>query len=126
MPTINRLPKKERNNQRNEHTDERELRKKAYNSAIWRKVRALYIREHPLCEKCLENGIVNAGSAEFPLNVHHIRSPFLNNEINWDLLGDNNNLMTLCQQCHQKIHHKEDQRTAEEIIEELNKMLNGN
>ena len=124
MPTIQRLTKsKKEKNQRDEKADQRLLRHKAYNSSTWKKARAYYIKEHPLCEDCLARGIINAGSLEQPLNVHHIRSPFANNEINWALLGDTDNLMTLCPECHARRHNKSDDKTPEEILAELEELL---
>ena len=124
MPTIQTLKRtKAQKNQRDEGVDQRVLRHKAYNSAIWKKARAFYIKEHPLCEDCLAKGKVNAGSLDMPLNVHHIRSPFANNEINWALLGDTDNLMTLCPECHAKRHNKPNEKDPEEILAELEELL---
>ena len=54
MPTLNLQKKtKKEINQRNENTASREMRRKAYNNPEWRKLRDIYIKEHPLCEDCL-------------------------------------------------------------------------
>lgn len=130
MPTINKLQhqKREGESQRNEHTPERVLRQKAYQSAEWKKIRKVYLIQHPLCEECLSKGIINAGTLEQPLSIHHLKSPFQNGEINWALLTDIENLRTLCPKCHQEEHLKQkygDSRTPEKIIEDLERLLNG-
>lgn len=59
----------------------------------WRKIRAKYVKAHPLCEMCLEEGRL------VPVTeVHHIKPK---NEGGSD---DFENLMSLCHSCHQKIH----------------------
>ena len=52
MATINKLPKKEKA-QRTDNTPMRELRRTAYNSTTWRRLREVYMHQHPLCEECL-------------------------------------------------------------------------
>ena len=71
MPTLNLQKKtKKETNQRNEHTPNRELRHKYYNTPEWKKLRETYIKEHPLCEDCLNEGKVVPAE-----DIHHIRSP---------------------------------------------------
>lgn len=130
MAWINKPERKPKAPRINNPDDEnRALRAKAYNSKIWRKVRIVYLQQHPICEKCLEKGIVNAGSVEQPLSIHHKKSPFQDGKINWELLGDMDNLMTLCPQCHQEEHNLKkygDSASPEKIIEILDELLNGN
>lgn len=61
----------------------------------WRKVRGLYVKQHPLCEKCLKEGKITAVN-----EVHHIK-PLSQG-------GSNkfSNLMSLCQSCHTKTHYE--------------------
>lgn len=123
-PTINLPKRKEKTNQRNEHTDTRELRRKTYNDTRWKKLRILYLQQHPLCEECLSRGVVNAGSQANPLQVHHKKSPFYKNEVNWQLFLDENNLETICSECHGKIHAKEQGHISpEEIIRQLEELF---
>lgn len=84
-----------------------------YNSPSWKKTREAYKSyRRGLCERCLENGIVRAG-----VEVHHIK-PLTQKNINdptitlaWD------NLMLLCTQCHDEVHHrKRDVRTHKRFI----------
>ena len=97
MPTIVKLQsrKQEGENQRNEHTPERELRKELYNTTLWRKARLFHLKSEPLCQECLREGTVYAGTGGNSLQVHHIKSPFQNGKINWDLALDQNNLETI-------------------------------
>lgn len=123
MPWINKTPKKPKSTTHKE-TDMRALRKIAYNNTQWRKVRQTYIQNHPVCEECLKKGIVNAGTMENPLSVHHIRSPFAKGVIDYDLLLDDHNLETVCQQCHADIHNEEHgYQSPEKIIAILDDLL---
>lgn len=62
-----------------------------YSSTRWRKLRASYIAEHPLCEECWAKGLTVVA-----IDVHHKRErrdiPEL--AFDWD------NLQALCKQCH--------------------------
>ena len=61
----------------------------------WRRIRAMYVKQHPLCEECLKQGKL------VPVEeVHHIvpLSQGGNNKFS--------NLMSLCRSCHTKIHFK--------------------
>lgn len=91
--------------------DARKNRSKYYRMKQWRDLSKWYMRCHPLCEECLKNGedkdevIVNAADA-----VHHIQSPFesgLDEAMTLKRLLDPNNLMSLCNECHSKIHNEE-------------------
>lgn len=74
---------------------------KYYNSAAWHALRNSYIREQPLCERCLEHDIIRPAT-----EIHHI-IPFsqgVNAEERWSLLLDENNLKALCHECHKLMH----------------------
>lgn len=120
MPTIQLLDKKERPPRNN--TDRRALRKKAYADSRWcgkNGVRNVYFSTHPLCEECLKKGKVKAGE-----NVHHKKSPFKNNEVDWNLFLDPNNLETVCRECHAEIHMEEEGNiTAKKMIEILDDLF---
>lgn len=119
MPTINRIPKKEHKWTEIENTEAKKLRTKAYNYTPWRKLRDTYIKEHPLCAECLKHGKVTPAE-----DIHHIRTPFQQGEINYNLLMDENNLMALCKECHGNIHSgKKDNRSPMEIIEALDALF---
>ena len=65
--------------------------KKRYGSA-WRKIRARFLAEHPLCEQCRKEGRLTKAT-----EVHHI--------VPLDHGGthDESNLMALCKPCHSRI-----------------------
>lgn len=76
-----------------------------YRSSAWRKCRAEFVKARGgLCERCLARGIINAGTREMPLQVHHkvkltrdnISDPAIT--LNWD------NLTLLCKECHDAEH----------------------
>ena len=122
MPTLNLQKKtKKEINQRNENTASREMRRKAYNNTEWRKLRDTYIKEHPLCEDCLDKGKVVPAE-----DVHHIRSPFQNGECNKALLLDYNNLMALCKQCHNKRHNPNQAPKIQDVLRQLADLLDEN
>ena len=60
----------------------------------WKRIRDSYIKEHPLCEKCLGEGKVTLAA-----EVHHILP------VSRGGTHSRDNLMALCQSCHNKIHH---------------------
>ena len=59
----------------------------------WRRIRGIYIKAHPLCEKCLKEG-----RAVRAVEVHH-RIPLADGGTH-----DEHNLQALCKECHSKIH----------------------
>ena len=59
----------------------------------WQRIRKLYADTHPFCEKCYEHGIITPVE-----HVHHIK-PLTEGGTN-----DYDNLMSLCQSCHSRIH----------------------
>lgn len=61
----------------------------------WKKIRASYAREHPLCEKCFEEGKVTMMD-----EVHHIVP------VSKGGTHDRANLMSLCRSCHTKMHRE--------------------
>ena len=63
--------------------------------ARWAKIRNIYIREHPFCERCQSKGINKLSTL-----VHHIKPISEGGDDRYD------NLMALCDKCHNEIHHK--------------------
>ena len=119
MAWINKPEKKKRNSFERKETDMRQLRKKAYNTTEWRKLREVYMREHPICEKCLEKGKITPAE-----DIHHKISPFRGGEVNYGLLLDHDNLMAVCKECHAAIHNKQQGHvSAEEIIRVLDELF---
>lgn len=100
MPTIYKPSKKNQPNKGNQYDKERQ---KIYNSERWRKLRAWKFACNPLCEMCLKES--RTVPAE---DIHHIIS-FMStaNTVQRKLLAyDYDNLVSLCKQCHQKVHNK--------------------
>lgn len=82
---------------------------KYYNSNTWRKLRHAYLVEHPLCEECIKSGKVTPAE-----EVHHIK-PISTGKTDLEMMSiayDSNNLMSLCQSCHKKIHKNLRQNTT--------------
>lgn len=119
MPTIN-IPKKEpKDKKERNQTENRKLRAKAYNNSTWKKLRETYLKEHAVCQMCIGKGKITPATS-----VHHIKSPFQNGEINWNLLLDYTNLMSVCHECHADIHNEQNgNKTVATIIEELDKLF---
>ena len=99
MPTINRkqirpqLVQYKHDNQSAEY----------YNSSAWHSLRNDYYSKNPLCECCMAHDVVK--SAE---HVHHKRK-FLSgitDDERWQLLLDEQNLMSVCAKCHSTLHSK--------------------
>ena len=59
----------------------------------WKRIRDRYIYLHPLCEECQKEGRINPAK-----EVHHILP------IKKGGTHSRDNLMSLCQSCHNKIH----------------------
>ena len=120
MPVINKAPKKPRAPRRN--TDMRELRRKTYSNTTWRKLRDTFMKEHPICERCLAKGKITPAT-----DVHHMKSPFRNGEVNYSLLLDDKNLMSLCRECHGQIHASQQGHvSAEDVLKQLDDLFNNN
>lgn len=84
--------------------DHKKLRQTFYNTKAWRELRKYKLTLNPLCEECLKENKITMSQ-----DVHHIKSPFLYNlgKINYDLGYDLGNLLSLCKDCHGKLHKDE-------------------
>lgn len=65
----------------------------------WRKVRAVYLRKHPLCVRCMAEGKYTMATV-----VDHI-VPHRGNPV---LMWDENNYQALCKSCHDRKTMTED------------------
>lgn len=65
----------------------------------WKRIRDRYIKQHPICEMCLE-----AVATE----VHH-KTPISKGGKHTD-----GNLLALCHDCHTEIHRKENRKNVED------------
>ena len=79
--------------QRYERYDRDPATKRRYGRA-WKRIRDRYAAEHPLCEMCLKEGRLTPVQ-----EVHHILP------VSKGGTHARDNLMSLCQSCHTKIHH---------------------
>lgn len=96
MPTINK-PKPKPSHRRKE-------RQKLYQLKQWRDLSEYYRMMHPLCECCLEQGKTTPCE-----HVHHVNSPFDYGLAEWERLSrllDPENLIAVCQDCHNQLHQK--------------------
>lgn len=66
--------------------------KKKYGRA-WQKIRRRYVEKHPFCEQCYENGVL------VPVEEVHHKKPLAEGGTH-----DFDNLISLCQPCHARIH----------------------
>lgn len=82
---------------------------KLLNSREWKDLRIRYLREHPLCERCLREGKTEGlpfGRATPAIDLHHkqpVESVKSLPEMK-RLCFDWNNLEALCVACHKKTH----------------------
>lgn len=99
MPTVYKPRKTTMKKTKSEAEKQRKL---IYRTERWKKLRALKLAETPLCELCQQEGRVTPA-----IDVHHAVS-FMQASgpaERYQLAFDYNNLMSLCKQCHQKIHN---------------------
>ena len=71
------------------------------NAQRWRDCRNRQLRLHPLCQMCEKEGRITLAE-----EVHHIRPiESMNDAISMQSLAyDPTNLMSVCRECHHKIH----------------------
>lgn len=101
MPTIKRLKDSQRPARKNETINSQD-RIKIYQTAKWKRLRAIKIADSPFCEDCLKNGLVVSAQ-----DVHHNVS-FMStlDPVQREFLAyDYDNLISLCKTCHQKRHN---------------------
>ena len=114
MPTLNRQTIK-----RYERVPKPELStrpEELYNLKIWKSLRNWKITNYPLCEVCLEHG-----RSEAATDIHH-KIPYQrgrDDDERYRLFSDANNLMSVCNRCHQALHKKAKQQYTA-ILDYLN------
>ena len=84
------------------------------NSREWRELRTQVIREHPICQRCEQEGRVTASRC-----VHHIvpvESARTETEA-FRLAFRRSNCMALCFECHAAIH-KAERSHSKEVVQE--------
>lgn len=89
-----------------------------YNSRKWKELRVAKLREQPLCEMCLADGIaagVPGGLIRSAHCVHHI-IPIETAKTKREMLRlafNPANLMSLCDECHARIHKETGKGTTQ-------------
>ena len=76
-----------------------------YKSKEWGKCRESYIKAHPLCEMCLEKGIITPAQI-----VHHKIHLTEDNYKDPTISLNHANLQSVCRDCHNKHHFKQNGR----------------
>ena len=79
-------------NQRYEKYDRDPAVRRRY-GRVWKRIRDSYVKDHPFCEKCFENGVLVEVE-----EVHHIK-PLAEGGTH-----EKSNLISLCKSCHARIH----------------------
>lgn len=97
MPTINRnhVSQKQIPYKHERQSD------KYYNTTAWKQLRLTYKMKNPLCEVCLQKGIIR------PVEHIHHKKEILSGRTEDErqrLLLDWNNLQSVCVECHRNIH----------------------
>ena len=76
---------------------------KYYGTKEWHNLRQTKLYEQPLCERCLLHDRVRPAT-----EVHHqkVFGSFPTEEERWYWFLNYNNLISVCQECHNEIHNK--------------------
>ena len=92
------------------------------NSKQWKELRRWYMQQHPLCERCIEEGEaagIPGGYITSSVDCHHIipeESARTEQEME-RLAYDPNNLKALCIPCHVKTHKEMGKNTKKQVME---------
>ena len=95
------------------------------NSKRWRDLRRWYLQQHPLCERCIEEGEaagIKGGYIRSAIDVHHVvpvESAKTLQEME-NLTFNPHNLRALCIECHQKTHREMGKNTKENVTARRN------
>ena len=82
-----------------------------YTSWIWRKCRKAFVESKGnLCERCLKRGVIEPGSKDRPLEVHHKVPLTPENIKNPDIALGWDNLELLCKTCHDQERERKTKR----------------
>ena len=82
-----------------------------YVSWKWRKCRKAFAESKGnLCERCMSRGLIQAGSKDRPLEVHH-KIPITADNVNDPMVTLNwENLELLCKECHDQERERKAKR----------------
>jgi len=83
--------------------------RKFRSSSLWQKVRAMFLRNNPLCADPFSNHF-KEGGAVGGNQVHHIKGL----SVRYDLRVTESNLATVCTRCHSKVEvlERQNRQTA--------------
>lgn len=101
---------------------------KLLNSKRWKELRAQYLRDHPLCERCLREGEeagIKGGYVRAAIDCHH-RIPVESAQTSAEmerLCYSEDNLEALCVECHIKTHKEMRKGTKENRQERAQERL---
>lgn len=106
MPTIKKLTRKPQPKRTYDNrSGKRGERHQIYDTEHWRRLRKAKFHDQPICEMCEKEGRITPAT-----EIHHIVS-FMSVEdslARQALAFDYYNLMSLCSDCHRKIHRNHD------------------
>lgn len=82
-----------------------------YTTWTWRRCRKAFAESKGnLCERCLSRGIIEPGSKDRPLEVHH-KTPLTSGNVNNPEVALNwSNLELLCKTCHEEERERKPKR----------------
>ena len=103
MPRLNTI-KKTKKYSAHKHPKFRDNKwQKYYGTKEWHNLRQTKLYEQPLCERCLLHDRVRPAT-----DVHHqkVFGSFPTEEERWYWFLNYNNLISVCQECHNEIHNK--------------------
>lgn len=84
---------------------------KFYKGKKWQNVRQrVWSRDRGLCQRCLKKGIIKEGST-----IHHIIELTPDNITDPSIALNEDNLETLCRDCHAEVHKRERRYTIDEM-----------
>lgn len=99
MPYLNK-PKRHYTNKYKKHDKQGDIQK-IYNTSKWQRLRNAHLMAHPLCENCLANNKVTPATC---VHHKHIISAVEDELSMIDTALDPYNCMSLCSDCHTKMH----------------------
>lgn len=94
-------------------TNKEQNRQKCYNSLLWRNTSSIYKHENPLCEVCFQEGIITPAE-----HVHHAQkfNDQTSSVLQYQLLTDPDNLISVCSNCHHKIHQNRADLSEKQLL----------
>ena len=95
----------------------RSVPKSFYNGPAWQACRSSYLELHPLCEDCLQRGILTPAE-----HVHHMTWLTPDNWQDAAVALNHANLRALCVECHNR-RHAQGEQPRRWKVDELGKVI---